>query len=391
MTLTFQALCADAVRSAGELSRRDIARGLLAVPAAEALEFLPALRRELTAARNPLSRAFWEHAEALLASIAGGAATTGAVRAWLEATGSEPTLMVAGGFLWPEEDDRGPVAREMHGRLVAHLEGLVAGGAIDPDRLLEGDEEALEAYKAAQVAWLYEPLPDGRQPVWAVSDEEDEEFLTAWDDAEADACEILRDLLAELDPRPCPQADLAAVCARLREELRGGAWPYDLLAAAGGLEPGRLPSDDGELWLSLAAGVVECRGEPPERSAYDIESYAAWFALDHAAWIGAVVALVRAGPGAPADADTLAHLAATFDFEELDGPDGADEMWPEEPWLDADLDDAGYDDELPLQVGFHTVELLWGLLGAVDGDARLTELGWWGLPEGLLHAWQPRE
>lgn len=34
---------------------------------------------------------------------------------------------------------------------------------------------------------------------------------------------------------------------------------------------------------------------------------------------------------------------------------------------------------------------LWRLLGAVDGDERLTRLGWWGLPEALRRAWADTE
>lgn len=408
MAVTLESLSAEADRPAGGLTRRDVARGLLRVPAVEALSSLPALRRGLTAAGNPLSRAFWEHTEALLDSIAERRATVGDVRTWLEATGSEPTMLVAGGFVWQEEAERGPVAREMHARLVAHLEELVAVRTVDPDRLLAGDEAALARYEEVQVAWLYAPQPDGRQPIWAVSDEEDAEFLADWDEAEAEARASLGDLLAGLGPRLCPQADLQAACARLRQELAEGDWPADLLAAAGGVDPERLPTDDRELWLTLAEGVVVCRGEPPEYDEHDGEAYAAWFALDHAAWIGAVVALVHAGPGAPADADTLAHLAATFEFdEELDEADETlgeppsegdwadeEEAWPDEeldePWL-IDLGDDVYDDELPLRVGFSTVERLWRLLGAVDRDGRLTPLGWWGLPEALLRAWQPQE
>lgn len=45
--------------------------------------------------------------------------------------------------------------------------------------------------------------------------------------------------------------------------------------------------------------------------------------------------------------------------------------------------------EAYLRQGFFTVERLWRQLGAIDRDDRLTELGWWGLPEALLLAWQP--
>jgi hypothetical protein len=375
--VTLQELCTAAGRPAGALTRRDVARGLLSVPAAEALEALPNLRRGLTAADNPLSRAFWEHAEALLTRIAAGSATVGEVRAWLEATGAEPTTLVAGGFVWPDEEERGPVARDMHARLVAHLEGLVAAGAVDPDRLLAGDEAALAAYEEAQEAWLYQPLPDGRQPIWAVDEEETAGFLAAWDDAEADARAILDELLAPLGARACPEADLAAACTRLRARLAEGGWPYDLLAAAGGVDVADLPADDRELWLELAAGVVECRDDPPERGPNDDIAYAAWFRLDHPAWIAVVVSLTRAGPGTAADARTLGRLAATFDFEAEPG---------EEHRLEADPDEV-----LSCTVGFGTVELLWSALGALDRHAQLTPLGWWGLPEALARAWQPAD
>jgi hypothetical protein len=266
---------------------------------------------------------------------------------------------------------------------------MVTAGAIDPDRLLAGDKAALEAYEQAQVEWLYAPLPDGREPIWAVTDEDDEQFLQAWDEAEADAREVVDELLAGVGPRPCPEADLTAACDRLREGLRGLDWPHDVLRAAGGVDPAALPDQDRDLWLTLAAGVVACKEEPPDL--YDDgASYAAWYALDHPSWIGAVVSLVRDGPGADADADALAHRAATFDFEDVDDdepePDEVDDQWPDV------TDDWGPDyDEMQLSIGFHTVAVLWRLLGAIDDDERLTALGWWGLPESLMRAWQPRD
>lgn len=187
------------------------------------------------------------------------------VRTWLEATGTEPIQLV-GGFVWPDESDRGPVATEMHARLVAHLEDLVTAGEVDPDRLLASDAVALAAHEKTQVDWLHTELEDGRQPIWAVSDEGDEGLLAAWADADADARQILTDLLD-------------------------------------GSDPGAIPDD---------------------------EVLAAWMSLQHADWIGAVVPLVIGGPGAVADTEAL---------------------------------------------------------GALDEDQRLTELGWWGLPEALHRAW----
>lgn len=42
------------------------------------------------------------------------------------------------------------------------------------------------------------------------------------------------------------------------------------------------------------------------------------------------------------------------------------------------------------RVGFGVVVRLWRLLGTVDENECLTELGWWGLPEALDRAWRPR-
>lgn len=374
MNPTLDAVTAGTGRSSSELTRRDIARALLSVPAATAAAALPGLRRDLIATGNPLSPTFWNAADRLLGEITANRATGGQVDRWLQATGTEPIALVAGGFLWPAGGERGPVAAEMHARLVGYLERLVADGTVDPDLLAADDEQAWADYERLQVEWLSAPLPDGREPMWAVSDEEDEEFLAQWDDAAADAGAILTECLAGTPARPLPAADLSAACRRLRAGLRDGGWPFDLLRAASGVDPAAMPADDAELWLTLGTGVVACREEPP--AGLDESAQAAWAALDHPDWIGAVVTLVREGVGAAADAGSVARYAASFDFEEIAEDDDWDDDWE--------------DDELPLlTAGFDTVELLWSLLGAIDGDARLTRVGWWGLPETLSRAWSP--
>lgn len=397
-TVVLEAVRADTGRSAQEVTRRDVALGLLAVPARQALAELPALRGELLAAGRPLSVAFWDSAEQLLGAIAESRATVGEVRRWLEATGTEPIQMAAGGFLWPDEGERGPVCVEMHGALVRHLEDLLAAGRIDPDRLLAGDQAAIADYEQLQVEWLYRPLPDGRQPIWAVSDEEDEEFFALWDAAEADARQILAELLEGTPPRHCPEPQLAAACARLREELRRPGPDGQLLAAIGRLDPAALPTEDRELWLDLATGVVTGGALDPMSDLSDSQDHLSWTMLEHPDWIGAVVSLVRRGPGSDVTADALAHDAATFDFEADETDDAAsDDAWDddEDGWLDdAWLDDPMLDDgdaELQLRLGFSTVERLWRTLAAIDPDSRLTQLGWWGLPLALDRAWTPRD
>lgn len=382
----------SAGRTTAELTRRDVARGLLTVPAVEALERLAELRRELADAGSPLSEVFWASAEQILASIMEKRATVGEVRQWLEATGSEPThLIPAELFVWPDEDERGPVATELHAQLVSHLAALVADGTIDPDRLLAGDRDALASYRQIQLDWLHTPLPDGQEPAHAIADEDADEFLAEWEEAEADALELLEELLAELPARTCPEDELRAACERIRDRLATDEPLAQVVRVAGGLAGPELPGDDRELWLSLAAGVVTQQDAPPE-SALDVDSLVAWSMLEHPDWIAAVVTLARGGPGRPADAGSLAEAATTFEFEA-----GDDEAEEEEEVDDEEVDDDPWSEEdrevgkEQLQLGFTTVVRLWQLLGAVDGTERLTDLGWWGLPEALRRAWQPVE
>ncbi|MGH3776894.1 MAG: hypothetical protein ACRDRR_14400 [Pseudonocardiaceae bacterium] len=352
-------LLTRANRPAGELTRRDVARVLLSLPAADALRAMPALRRELLAARNPLSAVFWESAESVLGRITEGAATVGEVHGWLEATGTEPTAII-GLHVWEDEPARTSLAQELHALLVRHLEERLTAGDTDPDRLLAGDPAAIQEYRELQERWMTSPLPDGRVPMTELLDEADEDFVAEWDAAEQAASDELRELLAELGDRPRPDADLTAACRALRSVLQRGGRTADLLAASGGVDPSNLHSDDAELWLSLAAGVVSPVNEPPE-SALDDEL--SMIALDHEEWLEAVAALARGGPGTPACAEDLAEFVV--------GPG---------------------DDDIDVLAGwFTTVVELWQILGAVDDFERLTPLGWWGIPEALLQAWRPRE
>ncbi|CAN5918622.1 hypothetical protein BH23ACT10_BH23ACT10_02250 [soil metagenome] len=136
MAFTSATVCDRAGRSAAALTRRDVMLALLTVPAEQAMQALPEIRQTMLRAGNPLSRTFWDGVRATLASIADGRATVGAVHRWLQATGTEPMHLVGDGFVWPDEDERGPVAHEMHTLLVEHLERLVAEGVVDPDRWL---------------------------------------------------------------------------------------------------------------------------------------------------------------------------------------------------------------------------------------------------------------
>ncbi len=330
---------------------------MVSVPSMDALAAMPALRRELLAARNPFSAKFWESAEAVLKRIAAGAATVGEVHGWLEATGTEPTAII-GLHVWEEEPSRTQLAHEMHDLLVTHLEEHLAAGDIDPDQLLTHDPAALQEYRALQEHWLASPLPDGRVPMNELLDEADEDLFAEWDAAEAAALDELQDILDEVGERPRPDAELEAACRSLRVALERGGWPADLLRVGGGVDPRNLDPDDQQLWLRLATGVVNPVEEPPEN--IPVEELSAT-ALDHEEWLWAVEALARGGPGTPAAADDLARFTA-----------GAS-------------DDG---DDIDVLAGwFNSVVEQWQLLGALDDRGRLTRLGWWGLPEALIQAW----
>jgi hypothetical protein len=349
-------LLAQAHRPAAELTRRDVARLMLSVPAVEAVAAMPGLRRELLAAQNPFSAQFWESAESVLRRIAEGTATVGEVHGWLEATGTEPTAII-GLHVWEDEPARTPLAHELHKLLVTHLEERLTAGDIDPDRLLADDPAATRKYRELQERWMTSPLPDGRVPMDELLDEADEDFFAEWDAAEQAALDEFQDILAEVGERPRPDAELHAACRDLRAALAGGGWPANLLRAGGGVDPRNLDSDDGQLWLQLAAGVVSPVDEPPEDIPVDQLSSTA---LDHEEWLEAVAALARGGPGTPASAEDLARFVV-----------GADD--------DDDID--------VLEGWFITVVEQWQLLGAVDDRERLTPLGWWGIPEALLQVW----
>ncbi|MFC4008271.1 hypothetical protein ACFOY2_13650 [Nonomuraea purpurea] len=376
-------VCAHAGRPATDLTRRDVARALLAVPSGVALVALPDLRRAMFSTGNPLSLRFWDSAKATLGSIEAGVATVGDVQRWVESTGTEPILMTPSYFVWPEEDERGPVADEMFTRLVSYLEERVAAGEIDPDALAAGEQEARGAYEELQERWLSTPLADGRVPGFAVSDEQDEELFAAWDEEEAFALSELRRIVEGLAKQPAlPAGELEAAGARLRALLALPGYPANVLRACAGFDERPLPDDDGELWLAVAAGIagpvsdLSDSGDVLEEFA-DLDgelsledtALANLCAIQHADWLAGVAALARMGPGVLASPERMARLIA------------------ESEDIDADAHD---DDDLDATEGmFASVVSLWAYLGIVDEGDVLTPLGWWGLPKALERAWSP--
>jgi hypothetical protein len=392
VALDAQQIATIAGRPAESLTRRDVARALLTIGSAEARATLPDLRRQLISAGNPLSAVFWDTADVALRRIAEGSATVGDVQVWLETTGTEPASML-GMLVWDEPGERTPVQTEIYDLLVAHLEELLAAGSIDPDELAQVGPAALGQHRRLQEDWMMAPLPDGRIPMWTVLDESDEELQAEWDAAEAEALEELRSVLAELPARPVPRGDLRAACDRIRAVMLQPGGPKDLLAACGGVDPGDLPADDEQLWLTLAAGIISPREELASSDDNEFEdddldddevgdlgeddldyteltedeqSMVALCTLDHYDWLAATAALARGGPGTSASPEALARYVSEYDPDE-------------------------YDDQAEAAAGMFTPAVgLWDVLGLVDDDERLTPLGWWGLPEAVQRAWEPR-
>jgi hypothetical protein len=418
-------------RPVARLQRRDVAIALLTVPADHALASLPAIRRGLLAAGNPLSAPFWDSAETILRKISSHEATFGDVHEWLEATGTEPTAII-GLHVWEEPDARSPLQEEMHARLVSYLEERVAAGEIDPDKLATGDAEARRAYLAVQERWMTAPLPDGRVPMAALLDEQDEAFLADWAAADAEARTALASVLETAGERPLPAADLSAAVARLRTDIARPGWPGQMLVSFSGRTAEALPADPAELWLTLAASVAAPQGDPLSEEdkefaramewadAEDLDfgdavdeagaddepdemsaAIAAVCALDHFDWLAVMSALISGGPGTPASAADLARYVRDFDPDKIIGLSlavsedededddvlgGEDEDDDDGP-LEAGLDDFDDFDELSIEGLFLHVTSMWSVLGAIDDDDRLTPLGWWGLPEAMQRAW----
>jgi hypothetical protein len=409
-----------AARPLSGLTRRDVALALLAVPADDALAGLPGIRRGLLAAGNPLSAAFWASAEKTLQLIEDGDATVGDVRAWLQATGTEPNGII-GLHVWEDQSERSELAEEMHTRLVTHLEDRLAADDIDPDALASGDPAALRGYTQIQERWMTTALPDGRVPMDALLDEQDEEFLAEWDAADAEALSVLDALLAKVGDRPVPAEELGQACAKLREIITAPGWPAELLIECGGLDPDDLPADDTELWLTLAAGVASPMGndddwDPDAEDVLDEDeldedepsetesAIASICAIDHFDWLAVTSAIATGGAGTSASAADLAAYVRDFDPDDEDDDDTAEvveiaveideagditEIDLEE--IDFDEDDLEPFDELSMESLFLPVTTLWQVLGAIDADDRLTPLGWWGLPEAMRQVWAPVE
>jgi hypothetical protein len=191
-----------------------------------------------------------------------------------------------------------------------------------------------------------------------------------------------------------------------------------MVTAFSGLTPDTIPADDTELWLTVAAGVASPQGDPADAGGNgdgldDLDEYqefgdgpdgddlddtsaamAAVCALDHYDWLAVMSALASRGPGTPASASDLASYVRHFNPDTTDGEESGEAADEDVFGLDNEEQDDGeefdfdaLDDELSIEGLFVHVTALWSVLGAIDSDERLTELGWWGLPVAMQRVW----
>jgi hypothetical protein len=190
--------------------------------------------------------------------------------------------------------------------------------------------------------------------------------LDAWiaEDREADeaVAQLLREALRDARGAPTP-AELAPTADRVRDGLSIGAYPFGWVRSAAGWDDA-LPDEEAELMVVAAAATISPRGE----TGLDAEEESLLLTLERADWLGALVELVRAGPGAEArPADLVAAIHRCPEVET--GPD-------------VDLEDDDLTD-----AGFAIVTTAWLALGLLDRDDRLTAVGSWVLPRALARAW----
>jgi len=194
----------------------------------------------------------------------------------------------------------------------------------------------------------------------SIDGDDDEAFFESLDAADREAVELLRESLPELRGLAAP-AELQAVAADLRRRLRSRDPTLRAVARANGWSV-RLPLDDRQLWLEAAGGLIVLKND----TGLSAEEESLLMTLDHADLLGAVVGAIRSGVGSRARA---ADLTANIDTC---------------PEVDGEVDD---DDRGLIEAAFDLLVPVWQAVGALDEEARLTELGSWGLPRALARAW----
>jgi hypothetical protein len=255
------------------------------------------------------------------------------------------------GRLEPGDRGKGPVLRVGGRRIPWSLIGEVLAGeggialtlTIDPDR----DEDPVIVVQQGEPD--FGPHPPLRDPV-------DELEAESWEAAVA----LLDDCLRG-NSRPCPVEELHAACGQARRGAAMGESPWPIVGQAAGWVAGP-PDDDVDLWTGAAMALVSVAVDGLDEDVAECLD-----AMELNDWLATVIELVRAGPGAAADPQTLVALSARC----------------------LDVDSAAVDADMAATMAeaFVALDRVWRLLGAVDESGCLTVLGAWGLPLALARAW----
>jgi len=194
-------------------------------------------------------------------------------------------------------------------------------------------------------------------------DMDEEALLAAWAQADEDALEVLLEALPRLADTSVPLPQLQAAVARIRAGVADSTWPYDYFRPAANWGAAPLPHDDFECFMDALVSTMLPVGDVED---WEPEELAAVASLEHADWVGSVVGVVRAGPGASMDPEAM-----------LDYIDNC-------PELEGDRDPG---DDIVIEHAFEVLMPLWQAIGIVDGERRVTRLGIWALPMLLITAW----
>lgn len=216
-------------------------------------------------------------------------------------------------------------------------------------------------------------MPEDFEPFdFEIDEVEEEAWLAALEQVDRDAAGILRRALPwmwdEVHPPVSPSGPLDQAlrraasgdptCTSLRRAIdEVPADAVDVVKWAAALEATFAPEPD---WEAVDSDEDALAG--------DDDGTAAVLALQHADWLAIVLGLVRRGVGAEFTGEGVLR-----DLEEMDEVEGANE-----------------DPEGDLSVLDTAVEVLapqWQVLGVLDDERRLTELGRWGLPRVLHDYW----
>ncbi len=205
------------------------------------------------------------------------------------------------------------------------------------------------------------------QPLVSIEDfddDDEDDFLLAEEEVQEEqfALGLLRQALPDSVGEAAPVALLHQAAEAIRDGVRRGAWPHAQLAAAAGWG-GTAPRRDDERCCVEAAGAFIGMHEDPGLDPLEVATI---LTMQNADWVGAVIGLVRAGPGRRVRPPDLVALINTF-------PEVESRIGPEDAAL--------------LEAGFESVLHGWAAAGVLDDDRRLTALGVWVLPRALAWAW----